>query len=133
MAACAAAIHSLQEKLAGTPKMLVITEISGAPNSASDELQKRLNELKLKEQELLSVYTEESIPVQEMRRQIDEARLLLEKTPQPVQVTTGINATSQEIRSLLVKEESGLPSLRARAEALKQQTPEGCRGADDPE
>jgi uncharacterized protein involved in exopolysaccharide biosynthesis/Mrp family chromosome partitioning ATPase len=121
MAASAAAIHSLQKKLAGMPEMGVITEISGAPNSAADELQKRFNELKLKEQELLSVYSEGSIPVLEMRRQIEEAQRLLEKTHQPLQITTGINVTCQELRLLLVKEESGLPSLRARAEALKEQ------------
>ena len=128
MAASAAAIHSLQEKLSGMPKMLVITEISGAPNSASDELQKRIYELQLKEQGLLSVYTEESIPVKEIHRQIDETRLLLEKTVQTSQVTTGINASYQEIRLLLVKEESGLPSLWARAEALKAQI---LKAADD--
>ena len=121
MAASAAAIRSLHEKLAATPRMLVTTETSGAPNSAADELRKRLNELQLKEQELLSVFTLESIPVKEMRRQIDEARLLLEKTVQPRQVTTEINVSYQEIRSLLIKEESGLPSLLAKAETLKAQ------------
>ncbi|MGD9973968.1 MAG: GNVR domain-containing protein, partial [Desulfatirhabdiaceae bacterium] len=121
IAASAASIKSLQEKLAKTPVTLVTVETSGFPNSATDELQKRLNELKLKEQDLLSTFTEESIPVKEIRRQIGEVTSMLQNTNEIRQVTTGLNETHQEIRLILAKEEGSLLSLQAKAGSLKNQ------------
>ncbi len=121
IASSTASIKSLQEKLAKTPITLVTVETSGFPNSATDELQKRLNELKLKEQDMLSTFTKESIPVKEIRRQIGEVTSLLQNTNEIRQVTTGLNETHQEIRLMLAKEEGSLLSLHAKAGSLKDQ------------
>jgi hypothetical protein len=84
-------------------------------------MRKRLYELQLKEQELLSTFTEESIPVKEIRRQIAEGQSLLQKAGQARQVTTGINAAYQEMRLILIKEEGSLPSLHAKAGSIMDQ------------
>ncbi len=78
--------------LAAMPQTQVTAETSGLPNSAVDELRKHLNELQLKEQELLSTFTEESVTVKEIRRRIGKTRSQLAKEELPRQITTGINA-----------------------------------------
>ena len=55
-------------------------------------MRSRLYELQLKEQDLLSKYTETSMPVREVRRQIAEAQEVLSKEePTRTQITTAIN------------------------------------------
>lgn len=120
-AASAARISDLERTLASLPPTLQKEETTGFPNSAADELRKRLNELQLREQELLSTFTEKSVPVQEARRQIKEAESLLLKAQQTRQVTKGINSTYQQLQLELMSERAHLSSLRAKAETLAQQ------------
>ena len=124
LAASEANSKVLQRKLADAPQTLITAETIGLPNTAADELHKRMNDLQLKEQELLSTFMEQSIPVTEIRRQIAEARSMLAKAEQSRQVTTGINMTYQEIRLLLMKEEANLSALKARASVLREQIAE---------
>ncbi len=55
------------------------SESTRYPESSLDGMRKQLYELKFKEQELLSVYKAESVPVTEIRRQIKEAESLLKR------------------------------------------------------
>ena len=82
---------------------------------------KRVNELQLKENELRATFTDDSIPVLEAKRQVDEAKAILKKTEETRQVTKGINDTRQRIELNLLTEESVLASLKAKDEALKAQ------------
>ena len=112
----------LQEKLAGISPTLVTQETKGTGNYAADLMRSRLYELQLKEQDLISRYTETSQPVREIRRQIAEAQALLDKEePTRTQVTTGINTTHQQLNLDLIKEMANLSSLEAKGRVLKTQ------------
>ncbi len=124
-AASAAKVKVLKESLAGLPDTLLKDETTGFPSSAPDAMRKQIYELQLKEQELLSTYTEDSIPVQEIRRQIREGEALFSKAKQMKQVTRGINENYQKMQLDLLTEESNLSSLQAKAEVLKTQLKAG--------
>lgn len=121
IAASAAKEETLQKILANVPKTVQTGETTGIANSSVDELRKRLNEMKLKEQELLSTFVESSVPVQEIRRRINEARALLNKAQQPRQLTKGLNTTYQQLETDLLKEQGNLTSLQAKSSILKEQ------------
>ncbi len=124
-AASSARVKALKGFLAGLPGTLQKDETTGFANSAADGMRKQIYELQLKEQELLSTFTENSIPVQEVRRQIREGQPLLSKAEQTRQVTKGINENYQKIQLDLLTEESNLSSLQAKAEVLKRQLESG--------
>jgi len=124
-AASSARVNALKASLAGLPGTLQKDETTGFANSAADGMRKQIYELELKEQELLSTFTEDSIPVQEVRRQIREGRTLLSKAEQQKQVTRGINENYQKMQLDLLTEESNLSSLQAKSEVLKTQIESG--------
>jgi uncharacterized protein involved in exopolysaccharide biosynthesis len=85
-------------------------------------MRSRLYELQIKEQDLVSRYSPDSRPVQEIRRQIAEAQALLAKEePTRTQVTTGINTNYQQLNLDLIKEAAILSSLEAKTGVLKGQ------------
>jgi uncharacterized protein involved in exopolysaccharide biosynthesis len=117
-----AKIQELKKKLADLSPTLVTQETKGTGNYAADLMRARLYELQLKEQDLLSKYTENSKLVQEVRRQIQEAQALLAKEePTRTQVTTGINTAYQDLNLELIKETATLSSLGAKSNILKTQ------------
>jgi uncharacterized protein involved in exopolysaccharide biosynthesis len=117
-----ARIQELNGKLAGLSPTLVTQETTGTGNLAADQMRSRLYELQLKEQEILSKYTENSVVVKELRRQIAEALALLGKEePTRTQVTTGINTTYQDLNLELIKESANRSSLEAKASVIKSQ------------
>jgi uncharacterized protein involved in exopolysaccharide biosynthesis/Mrp family chromosome partitioning ATPase len=124
-AASTARVKALKASFAGLPGTLQKDEITGFASSAADGMRKQIYDLQLREQELLSTFTENSIPVGEIRRQIREGRALLSKAEQQKQVTRGINENYQKIQLELLTEESNLSSLQAKAEVLKAQIVSG--------
>jgi len=115
-------VQDLKEKLAGISPTLVTQETKGSGNYAADLMRSRLYELQIKEQDLLSRYSEDSRPVQEIRRQIAEAQALLAKEePTRTQVTTGINTNYQQLNLDLIRETGNLSSLEAKTGVLKSQ------------
>lgn len=126
-AASSARVKALKASLAGLPGTIQKDETTGFANSAADGMRKQVYDLELKEQELLSTFTVDSIPVQEVRRQIKEGKALLSSAEQQKQVTTGLNENHQKIQLRLLTEAGGLSSLEAKAEVLKTQL-ERARG-----
>jgi uncharacterized protein involved in exopolysaccharide biosynthesis len=117
-----AKIKELKGKLAGMSPTLVTQETRGTSNQGADLMRARLYDLQLKEQELLSKYTPTSTPVQEVRRQIEEAKALLaNEEPTRTQVTMGINTAYQELNLDLIKENANLASSEAKAKVIKTQ------------
>ncbi len=117
-----AKVQELKGKLAGMSPTLVTQETRGTSNQGADLMRARLYELQLKEQELLSKYTPTSMPVQEVSRQIEEAKALLAKEePTRTQVTMGINTAYQELNLDLIKENANLSSSEAKANVIKTQ------------
>lgn len=117
-----AKVKELKEKLAGLSPTLVTQETKVSSNYGVELMRSRLYELKLKEQELLSKYTESSVLVQEVRRQIAEAQALLSKEEGThTDVTTGINTTHQQLDLAMLSEMATLSSLEAKARVVSGQ------------
>lgn len=76
----------------------VASESTRYPESSLDEMRRQLYQLKFKEQELLSVYKTNSVPVEEIRRRIKETEAMLHKV-----------------------QEGTIEALAAKSEALGQQ------------
>ncbi len=114
-------IKALRATLARLPAVVRKDTTSGFANSAADEMRKQVDLLELQEQKLLSTFTEASIPVQEIRRRIEQGKALLLKARQQDQVTTGINENYQKLQLDLLAKKADLSSLGARAGALRAQ------------
>jgi capsular exopolysaccharide synthesis family protein len=110
----------MKELLARLPETIVTAKTSGYPNIAADGMRQKLYELQLKEQELLSKYKEKNFLVQEIRRQIQNAKSLL-KTEKPVraQITKGLDAAHLQTKTALVAEETNVKALETKAGALE--------------
>jgi len=124
LVASKAKVQALQKTLAIIPEALVTGETTGFSDYASDRMRGRLYELQLKEQDLLSKYTEESRQMQMIRQEIAEAQALLDKEkakPTRTQMTKGVNSVHQQVQSRLFTEQATLSSLQAKVENLKKQ------------
>ena len=106
----------LREILTDIPAMVENERVSG-----NQHMRTELYKLQLKEQDLLSKYSEDNIRVREIRRQIDSARALLEKDPQ---VTLRRNTTHQELSSRLLREQARFASLQSRISSLESELKE---------
>ena len=122
LAASKAKVQVLRKTLSGLPETLVTQETVGTPNQGADLMRARLYDLQLKEQELLSRFTENSKQVQEVRRQIAEAQALLDKEERTrTQTTKGLNEAHKQVKLALVAEEATLSSLEAKAREQRTQ------------
>lgn len=117
-----AKVAELKEKLSGLPPTLVTQQTKASSNYAVELMRSRVYEMKLKEQELLSKYTEASIPVTEIRRQIAQAQAQLDKEEGTrTEVTTAINTIYQHLTLSLLSETATLSSLEAKAGVIENQ------------
>lgn len=123
-AAAQARVWALTAALARLPSTLRVNKTTGFANSAADAMRKQIYELEIKEQKLLSTFTEKSIPVQEIRREIKQGKALLLKARQQDQTTTGINENHQKLQLALLTERGNLASFRARTLAIRSQLEE---------
>ncbi len=124
LAASNAKVKILNEKIASLPKLASDNQITPFAEASYEQIQTRLYELRLKEQELLSTFTEESIPIIEIRRQIKEVEsqfINTERGPQVAQIPGDIR---NQLQLELMTEESYISSLTAKAKVLKKQLPE---------
>jgi polysaccharide biosynthesis transport protein len=82
-------------------------------------MRQKLYGLQMKEQELLSKYTEKNFLVQETRRQIKSAEALLHKeVPTRAEVTKGLNGAYEQTKNALVAEQANYAGLQTRSQAL---------------
>jgi uncharacterized protein involved in exopolysaccharide biosynthesis len=82
----------------------------------------RLLDLELERRQLLSRYTETSLPVQEVDRRISEARSLIENEGRNAGVRrTGPNPTYQDVETQTLRTEAEVNSQRERVAALRAQ------------
>ena len=108
-----AKIAATKDLLAHLPQTIVTANTSGFANVAADGMRQKLYELQLKEQELLSKYTEKNFLVQETRRQIRDAAALMKREPETrAQVTKGLNAAHEQTKLALVAERQTMPASR---------------------
>ncbi len=132
LAASKAKVSSLKESLAKLPQNVVTTSTTGYPNVAADKMRERLYELQLKEQDLLSKYSESSRQVQEIHRQVTEARTLLDKeAPIREQTTTGLSNAWRDTEIALLTEQASLSSLAAESKELRSKLTEARQQAQN--
>jgi len=131
-AALAVAVSEVQataKRLATLPEMLVTERASGIANEAVDGMRQQLYLLQLREQELLSKYTEAMPAVQEIRRQISEAEAILAKEQgDRTQVTSGRNPAYEALHLALLTAQSNVASQQAKLKASRQQLIEARSG-----
>lgn len=120
LAASQARINSLEETMRRIPSTVEVEKTSGFSNMAADNMRAQLYALQLREQDLLSKYTEENEQVREVRRQIVEAKSVLEEeNPALTQTRSAINDAYKESELNLLSERANLESLRANGMALR--------------
>jgi len=115
LAASRARIQEMEMTLSNLPETQVTQETTGNTNQGADLMRSKLYELQLKEQDLLSRYTDNSQMVKEIRRQIAEAKTLLSKEePTRTQVTKGLNEAHRQVNLALITEKATFSSLQAK-------------------
>lgn len=115
LVASKAKVEAMEKTLKNLPETLVVQETSGYPNQGADLMRDRLYSLQIKEQDLLSKFTEESKPVQEIRRQISEAQALLSQEERTrTQVTKGLNEAYKQTQLALLGERATVSSLQSK-------------------
>ncbi len=115
-----AKIATMRQTLTDLPETLVTQETSGHQNSAIGAMRAKLYDLQLREQDLLSRYKETSEPVVEIRRQIAEAENLLKiESKNVTQVTRGLSAAHQQVKTSVLSEAATLSALDAKARVLE--------------
>ena len=120
LAAARARAQKLSETLAALPETVVTTSTTGFPNPAADRMRELLYELELREQNLLSNYDQQSRQVQDVRRQIAEAREILEKEQRiRTQTTTGMNNAQQQTEISLLQEQANISALETEVNHLR--------------
>ncbi|MGH9867882.1 MAG: GumC family protein [Candidatus Polarisedimenticolia bacterium] len=111
-------IQTMTALLKDIPEEVVSERTAQSPG---DAMRTRLYDLQMREQDLLSKYKEESEPIREIRRQIAEAKTLLQSDqPTLTQVTTQINQQSSRVKQDLIVERTALAAGHARSTVLRQ-------------
>jgi len=114
-------VKELESILVGLPERTETGRTTGVSNTAYAYMKQLFYGLQLREQDLLSKYTEENQLVKEVRRQIAEAQALMnEEEPTHTQVTTEISSAYQQVRSDLLTEEATLASLQGKVNSLRE-------------
>jgi uncharacterized protein involved in exopolysaccharide biosynthesis len=137
LAVAVSEVQAIATRLRDLPEMLVTERARGLANEAVDGMRQQLYLLQLREQELLSKYTESMPAVQEIRRQIGEAqRILNREQADRVQVTSGRNPAYEALHLAMLNAQSTVAAQRARLASVRRQLAEttgGLRSLNDGE
>jgi uncharacterized protein involved in exopolysaccharide biosynthesis/Mrp family chromosome partitioning ATPase len=137
LAASEATVYYLENALGQTPQTIPMEQVTGRPNYFMDNARLRLLELRLREKELLTKYSENSRQVQDLREQIRRAEATVgDEQHTRTERRTGINSSYQHLELDLVQERARLASLQKQKEALAEQvaaTQKGLRLLNDTE
>jgi len=113
-------VQELERMLVGLPERTETGRTTGVGNVAYAYMRNSLYDLQLREQNLLSKYTEENQLVKEVRRQIAEAQSVLnEENPTHTQVTQNLNTEYQQVKLDLLAEMAISSSLEGRIEEME--------------
>jgi len=117
-----AKVGELKKKLTDLPQTQATRETRSSSDHGIALTRSKLYELKRKEQELLSKYSETAKPVKKVRRQIAEAQARLAKEEASrTEVMRGINTTYQQLNLALLTEMATLSYLESKDQAVKTQ------------
>ena len=114
-------VRQLRLQLAATPKTVPQGEEIDHNPFLLDTLQARLIELELKEKDLLTKYTEQSLLVQNVRDEIQLVRekLAMQETKRYGKTRSGLNVTYQRVQEDLLRNEADLKALKAKEETQR--------------
>jgi len=115
-------VQTLQAMLSEVPKTQVTSHTSGIANAAADRMRDRLYALQLIEQDLLGKNTAEHPSVVAIRKQIGEAKAILEgEDDLRTEVTEGISKAHESGQISLLELSPMLAALREKSDSLRGQ------------
>lgn len=115
-------VARLKERLGKLPETHVITETVGAGNEGVDGMRKDLYLLELRYEEQKAKHSENHPSVQQIQKQVVEARKILASVAQQLtESVTGRNKVFEETKIELLKKEPQYLALVAKAEILQKQ------------
>jgi len=116
-------IQLLGQQLAALPKTIAQGETIDNNPYIINTLEARLVELQLEEEKLLAKYTEQSRPVQNVRREIGivTQKLALQENKRYGTTQSGVNPTYQHLNEELMRNKADLRALRAKSDSQKEQ------------
>ena len=118
-AASEARIEALTELLKSLPETKVTAKVTGIDRRPADELQIRLNDLKVELKELLVIYQDNDFRVKRVQSQIDDVNALLAKEEKTTSTTTtGANYVYDSLESDLLREQAVVSSIVAQRTSL---------------
>jgi uncharacterized protein involved in exopolysaccharide biosynthesis/Mrp family chromosome partitioning ATPase len=122
LSASIAAKDTVLQALNSLPETMSLTETSGVSNPAAEVMRERLLELRVQEESLLNKYKEGTPPVEEVRKQIEEAEASLKREKHSLtENTTGVNSVRQEMQLRVYEESAKVTSQQARVKTLEEQ------------
>lgn len=117
-----ALIAAYEKKLETLPKTVIVSQTTGYPNAAADQIRERLYELELKEKELSARMTDKHVLVKQVREELQAAQAIHDKEQGPrTQVTDSLGKAYEQVHLEHVMQQSNLASHRARIAALETQ------------
>lgn len=126
VAACQAKIGSAELRLKELPEMSVKEETSGHHNPAADEMRNQLYALQLREANLLAIHADAHPLVQQVRREITEAQVILDREGGArTQVTRAANRLREELQLGLLEDQTQLAEAQANRQASATQIAAG--------
>ena len=114
-------VTSMAKALDGRSPTMELSRTTGRTNYAADAMKERVVELRLKETDLAARYPSTHRPLVEIREQLAEAEAALAKEEEThTEITTGVDASYQELQLALENEEAQAAALEARERVLEQ-------------
>jgi uncharacterized protein involved in exopolysaccharide biosynthesis len=121
-AASSKKIALLMEKIAETPEREVSGETAGVGDMGTENMRGQLYALQLREKQVAASHTDAHPMLQEVRRQVSQAKqVLAQEEPTRRHVTTTPSRARQQLESLLLAEQPVLAALEAEGSALEKQ------------
>lgn len=126
IASTSAEAGALRQQLSQLDETQLLTKADGMPNAASDGMRQQLYTLQLKEKELASRFTDKHVELIAVREQLAAAKKIVDLVNETrTQSTRGPNRAYEELRLTLLRQESSLASLGAKASTLTTQLATG--------
>jgi len=98
-------VTTIEGALESRPKTQELSRTTGMTNYAADAMKEKLMELKLQETDMAARYAESHRPLIDVRNQIRETTLALEKEKEThTEITTGVDLTYQQLQATLENE-----------------------------
>lgn len=121
-------IALLQQKLAETPEREVSGEMAGVGDMGTENMRGQMYALQLREKQVAASHTDAHPQLQEVRRQVAEAKeVLAQESPTRRHVTMAPSRARQQLESLLLAEQPLLAGYQAEAAAVDSQLADARR------